>query len=263
MTQRLIRGTLKDIVAKAKINKTRPPAIVIIGEVVKLERRFNWLNRTKRILFTGLAKERFFNEGRTYFHLPLIKIKPMESYEEFDGHLRNIKRFDWIVFSSRYGVEYFFKRLNRIGYDSRTLRGISIAAIGSSTSQRLSDFGILADLVPKEESSRGLLEEFGRIDLRDKKIFLPRSDISDKGLSDGFKELGAYVLTGFAYRNVMAEDLPDLDLSFFNEIIFTSPSGVRNFKARYAYVPAGVKIKSIGAVTEKEVKKRLSEKRER
>ena len=252
-TQKVLTGTLKDIVTKARRRKLRPPAIIIIGEVAKLEKEFNWLTKNRRILFTGLSKERFFIKG-TYFHLPLIKIEPLENYEEFDNYLKHIKNFDWIVFASRYGVEYFFKRLKNIGLDSRVLNNIKIAAIGNSTKNRLLDYGILADVVPEKESSEGLTKKFKKINVKDRRIFLPRSDISDKGLSKAFEELGAKVTTAFAYRNVMPKDLPDLELNFFNEIMFTSPSTVRNFKKRYKKVPKNVKIKCIGDVTLREAK---------
>ncbi|MCM8796243.1 MAG: uroporphyrinogen-III C-methyltransferase [Candidatus Omnitrophica bacterium] len=254
ITQKSLTGTLKDIVRKAKLAKISPPTIVIIGELARRENKFNWFKKNKRILFTGLSQERFFIRGN-YFHLPLIKIEPLNDYREFDKFLKNIKNFDWIVFASRYGVEYFFKRLRMINSDSRVLANIKIAAIGNSTKNRLLDFGILADLVPKKESSEGLIAEFKKIDIKDKKVFLPRSDISDKGLSKALKELGAKVTTSFAYRNVMPKDLPDLDLSNFDEIMFTSPSGVRNFKKRYKKVPRKIKIRHIGNITLKEIKR--------
>src|SRR3972149_10607129 len=73
LTQRLLLGTLKDIAKKAKKQKLIPPSIVIIGKVVESEKDFNWLKKTKRILFTGISPERFFEKG-FIFHLPLIKI---------------------------------------------------------------------------------------------------------------------------------------------------------------------------------------------
>ncbi|MGB9612877.1 MAG: uroporphyrinogen-III synthase, partial [Candidatus Margulisiibacteriota bacterium] len=173
-------------------------------------------------------------------------------YREFDEHLRNIDDFSWIVFSSRYGVEYFFRRLRGIGLDFRVLKGIKIAAIGKSTEKQLSEFGIKADLVPKLESSRGLLEEFKKIGIKGERIFMPRSDLADKGLQRGLKKLGAKVTSAVAYRNVMPKDLPDVDLNAFDEIYFTSPSTVRNFRKKYGRVPRGVKVRCIGKVTEKE-----------
>lgn len=254
LTQKVLLGTLMNIVAKAKKEEIRPPAIIIIGEVVKLQKIFNWLRKNKKILFTGLSQERFFEKG-TYFHLPLIKIKPISDYKDFDNYLRGIKRFNWIVFTSRYGVEYFFKRFRHIGSDIRILVGLKIAVIGKSTQEKIEEFGVLADLVAKKESAQGLLSEFKKIGIKDKKILLPRSDISDKGLGEGLKKLGARVCSSIAYKNVPAQNLPDLDLNFFDEIMFTSPSGVRSFIKRYKNVPDKVKVRCIGEVTLKEARK--------
>jgi len=263
ITQKTLITTLKDIL-KLKTVEVKPPAIIIMGKTVKLEKKFNWLKKSKKILFTGLSGERFFLKG-TYFHLPLIKIRPLDDYRQFDNILKKISHkpstinykpvFDWIIFASRYGVEYFFKRLFELGYDTRILNGIKIAAVGNSTAKRLLDFGISADLVPKNESSKGLLERFRKEDLKGKKIFMPRSDLSDKGLKNGLKHLGATVASSYAYRNVMPKDLPDIDLSNFDEIIFSSPSTVRNFKKRYARLPKGIKINCIGDVTLAQVRK--------
>ena len=254
LTQKVLTGTLKDIVVKAKKNKIKPPAIIIIGEVVKLEKKFNWLKKNKRILFTGISGERFFEKG-FIFHLPLIKIIPLEDYRHFDTLLKNIENYDWIVFLSRYGVQYFFKRLNEIGLDARKLNNTKIAAIGSSTQNRLRDFGIQVQLVPKDESSKGLINEFKKIDIKKKRMFLPRSDISDKDLEGALKSLGAVVQSAVAYRNVMPDNLPDLDLKLFDEIMFSSPSGVRNFVKRYKFIPKKVRVYCIGEVTLREAKR--------
>lgn len=254
ITERAVTGTLRDISEKAKEAGIKPPAVIIIGEVVALAKRFNWIRNNRRILFTGLSEERFFLKG-TCFHLPLIEIKPLKDYAEFDRHLKRIKNFDWIIFASRYGVEYFFKRLRAVGEDSRVLCGIKIAVIGGSTGACLSDHGILADLIPRKESSRGLIEAFQKLKLEGKKIFLPRSDISDKGLERKFEGLGARVTSSFAYTNVMPPDLPELDLKEFDEIMFTSPSTVRNFKKRYVNIPEGIKVTCIGDVTLKEARR--------
>lgn len=273
--QKILIGNLGNIVTKAKGCKVKPPAIIIIGEVAKLEKKFNWLKKNKRVLFTGLSKERFFEKG-VVFHVPMIEIRPLEDYTEFDKWIKKIAKnrghqpsainhqpvFDWIVFASRYGVEYFFNRLDTINLDSRVLSGTKIAAIGNSTASKLREYGIVADLIPKKESSAGLIAEFKnflrrdtRYEMRDTNIFLPRSDISDKGLETGLKHLDISVTSSYAYRNVVPKDLPDLDLNYFDEVMFTSPSTVRNFKKRYGRVPEGVKISCIGEVTSREAKR--------
>jgi len=254
ISQRLCTGRLKDIAAIAKKQGVKPPAIVIIGEVVRLEKDFNWFRKTKKIIFTGLSEQRFFVRGLV-FHLPLIKIVPLEDYRDFDRQLRKITDYHWIVFASRYGVEYFFERLKNIGYDARILHKQKIAAIGNSTRNRLLDFGVIADLLPKEESSQGLIDQFKKVDLKSKKVFMPRSELADKGLALRLKAQGAQVTSGIAYRNLMPEHLPDLDLNNFDEVVLTSPSGVRNFIRRYGKLPKGVSARFVGEVTKREAKR--------
>ncbi len=254
INQKILIGTFKDIIHKVNENNVVAPAIIIIGNVVKLNEYLDWLNDARKILFTGISKERFFSKA-IYFHLPLIKIEPLEDYTEFSALLKEIDKYDWIVFSSRYGVQYFFETLFKIGFDTRYLKGIKIAAIGSSTKNRLLDFGVIADLVPKVESSQGLIDEFSKIDISGKLIFLPRSDLSDKGLSVGLEKQSAKVVSAIAYRNVIPQDLPDIDFEIFDEIMFTSPSGVRNFIKRYGLPPKNIKISCIGDVTLSEARK--------
>lgn len=256
-TQKTVTGTFSDILKKTREEKIRPPAIVIIGEAVKLEKEFNWMRKSRKVLYTGISEERFFDDGM-FFHLPLIKIVPLKGYRELDNLLKRLSAFDWIIFCSRYGVQYFFERLKRKGLDARALSKIKIAAIGNSTSRRLADCGIRADLVPGVESSQGLLEEFEKLNIRDKKILLPRSDLSDKGLERGFKKQGAKVTSVVVYRNVMPDELPDLNLNFFDEIMFTSPSTVKNFKKRYGRVPKQIRLTWIGEVTKKAIKRFLT-----
>lgn len=255
LNQKTIKAKLNDISLAVRKERIQPPAIFIIGKVVDFEKNFNWLKKGQRILFTGLSNERFFTK-EAYFHLPLISIIPISDYTEFDNYLKQIAGYDWLIFTSRYGAEYFFRRLNAVGLDSRELKNINIAAIGNSTKKRLQDFGIIADLVPENESSQGILEEFAKIDIRDRKIFLPRSNLSDKGLTEKLKSFGAKVTAGVCYKNVMPRHLPDLDLNTFSEIMFTSPSGVRNFVQRYGgKIPKKTKVSCIGGVTLKEAKR--------
>lgn len=251
--QRIIVSSLGKIAKEAKENKLKPPVIVIIGEVCSFYKKFN-RKKNKKILFTGLSKKRFFLDGN-FFHLPLIEIEPLENYAKFDSYLEKIKDFDWIIFTSRYGVKYFFQRLEKIKKDVRDLAGAKIAAIGGSTKNKLQEFGIRADLVPKQESSAGLIKAFAKLKIKNKKIFLPHSNISDKGLTKNLRKMGAVVEEAAAYNNTMAKKLPEINWKSFGQIFFTSPSGIRSFKKRYKKIPKEIKVKCIGDVTKKEAQR--------
>lgn len=254
ITQKTTTGYLEKINFIIKKENIQPPSVIIIGDIVRLEKDFNWNRKSRKILFTGLSKKRYFLKGN-YYHLPMIEIKPIKDWTSFDNQLKNILVFDWIIFTSRYAVQYFFERFYFLNYDSRILKNIKIAAIGNSTKNRLADFGILPDLIPKKESSEGLIEEFSKINLKNIKIFMPRSDIADKGLTEKLKKSGVNIVSEVAYKNIMPENLPDINLNSFDEIIFTSPSTVRNFIKRYGKPPENIKISYIGDITKKEAKK--------
>lgn len=254
MNQKTVISDLSHIDRKVKDAGIEPPAIFIIGDVVNFENKFNWFKNTRKVLYTGISDERFFYDA-LFFHLPLIKILPLDNYDEFDSYLKKIPQLDWIIFTSRYSVYYFFKRFFNLGFDARGLSGLTIAAIGSSTNNSLADYGISADLIPQQESSEGLLHELKKINLTGKKVLVPRSDLSDKGLTEELEMMGAAVCAPVAYKNVMPDDLPEIDFSFFDEICFTSPSIVRNFITRYKKVPSHCKITCIGEVTLKEARK--------
>lgn len=248
--QKIVKGEIFKLEEIIRENSITSPSILIIGRVA--ERSFDWFKRQKKILFTGLSPKRYFEDG-IIFHLPLIKIIPLSDYREFDCVIENIESFDWdwIIFTSRFGVYYFFKRFFNLKRDSRDLSGIKIAAIGNSTANKLKKYGILADLIPLKESSIGLIEEFSKINIRGKRIFLPRSDLSDKGIKNKLEEMGAIVVECICYKNIMPDNIPDIDFNFFDEIIFTSPSTVRNFKKRFKNLPENLKIRTIGEVTER------------
>jgi uroporphyrinogen III methyltransferase/synthase len=46
--QRVVTGTLSDIVGKAAVRKIRPPAVIVVGEVVGLRRTLGWFEGKSR-----------------------------------------------------------------------------------------------------------------------------------------------------------------------------------------------------------------------
>ena len=254
INQKILVSTLEDITRDVKREKIAAPGIFIIGESVKLEKKFNWVKKNRRILNTGLSEATPVSLG-THFGLPVISIQPLDDYNEFDRLIKEIDSFNWLIFTSKYSVQYFFWRLMKTGSDARQIHGLKVAAIGAATARRLQDFGINADLVPRNESSKGLLDAFGKIGVRGKRIFFPRSDIADKKLPKELKALGAEVIEVVAYRNAPAQNLPDLVVGSFDEALFTSPSSVRGFVERYGKPPKDVTIKCIGKVSAAQAKK--------
>ncbi len=244
---RVLDAPISQLPAEMRHSGLKPPVLTLTGPVCNHAAG----KKCKRVLFTGLSEERPFVPGERYLHVPMIRILPADDYSELDAAIGRIGCYDWICFTSRYGVRFFFERLISAGKDARCLHGIKIAAIGSSTAAEMERHGLRADMLPEEECSRGLVKAFAGRKERGR-VLLPRSDIADKGLTKALEELGYEVDAAVAYRNVLPEHLPPLDPGSFDAIVFTSPSGVRNFITTYGVPPAGVELRFIGEVTRKE-----------
>lgn len=251
--QRVIQGTLDDFLEVAREAQLRTPAIFIVGRVVELQEKLDWFGRKPRILLPGTHPQKYKHLG-IIVHRPLIKSVPLEDYTQADRVLKRLNAFDWIVFTSTNGVNFLFQRLNAINLDTRAVGTTKVSAIGKTTAEKLKTFGVLADMQPKLESSVGLLEEFQKVSVKDKRILLVRPKVGSSMLLDGLADVGAIVETVVVYRNVDIEP-EETDFAFIDQILFTSGSTIRAFLKRYGSVPAGIKVYCLGQPTLNEAKK--------
>jgi len=265
--QKILEGTLADIVNLARDRKFVPPAILIVGEVVALRDRLQWFDSKplfgKGVVITRPEKQAddlaqlLIKEGATPIHFPTIKIVPPLSWRELDKAIKKLDDYDWLIFTSANGVAYFFERLSAKGKDIRDLKGIKICCIGPATARQVQDKGIRVDLIPGEFISEGILKSFARKKLKGKKILLARAAEARDVLPEGLKKLGARVDVATAYVTVTSgrkkNELEDLFYENRVDVItFTSSSTVNNFRKIMGSgfrLPEGVKIASIGPVT--------------
>ena len=252
--EKTIVGTLADIVSKAQEAKVTPPALLIVGEVVNL-RRSMVQSEEPRVLFTGTHPERFSHLWRVV-HQPMIEIVPLRDYSQADSAIQKMEKFDWIIFTSRYAVKYFFERLGVNALDARAFAGKKVAAIGKETRRHLGDFGITPDLTPAEETSEGIVRSLGREKLKGKKILIPRSALAKDELPTKLREMGAEVDARTFYENRLPPNTRPLNLSEIEIIVFTSPSAVHNFLTVYGSIPKGKRCLCIGKVTLKAAESR-------
>ena len=142
------------------------------------------------------------------------------------------------------------------GKDARALGYAKVAAIGSATAAKLKEYGILADVIPKEFRAEGVLEA-----LRGKlpphaKILIPRAQEAREILPEKLREQGAVVDVVPAYRTVAAEvDAESLKAQMaageIDLVTFTSSSTVTNLIKIIGSADAltGIKTAAIGPVT--------------
>jgi len=270
--QRCVQGTLGEIAAIAEKEKVRPPAIIVIGPVVKLRSRLSWFHTMplfgKRILVTRAPSQarpivRMIEKlGGEAVEFPTIRIEPPENYSEVDAAIEALQSYDWIVFTSVNGVRYFTSRILSIGKDSRCLGGVAICSIGPGTTEALRRRHLVPDLQPKRFSSEGIADEFREVGLRGKKVLLARSNLADRSLPLELAELGAEMKDVVCYQTLRG----DPDRSVIQELLdgridvvtFTSASTARNFAAILGNdlkrIPPRTLFASIGPATTREAR---------
>ena len=251
--QRVITGILKDFIQKVQEANLGTPAIFIVGKVVELQEKLNWFDKKPKVLVLGTHPEKYAHLG-TIVHRPIVKCVGLEDYSHFDEILKRVKTFDWLIFTSAHGVRYFFERLRLAGSDARSLASARIAVIGKTTAGELIGFGILADMVPDNESSTGLLEKFASLDMKGKRVLLPRAKVASRELPEGLAAMHAEVAEVSAYMTVEIEPA-DVDFEHIDMILFTSGSSVRAFVKKFGKVPPRVEAYCLGLPTQAEAKK--------
>ena len=265
--QRCIEGALSEIAARARKEKVRPPAIIVVGKVVRLRKHLAWFERKplfgKRILVTRAASQASHtarmieNLGGEAVDFPTIRIAPPEDYADLDAAIESLPGYDWIVFTSVNGVQAFMARVRKLGKDARCLGGVALCSIGPRTSEALRQENLVPDVQPRRFSSSGIVEELRSSGLKGKKILLARSDLANRELPSGLASLGAEVKEIVCYRTLMGEpDRTAVETLFDGKIaavLFTSASTARNFAAILGKdaqrVPGSTLMASIGPVT--------------
>jgi uroporphyrinogen III methyltransferase/synthase len=184
----------------------------------------------------GLAR-RLAELGATPVVIPAIRIEFTDP-PALDAALRRLSAYDWVVFTSRNGVEAVFRR-------ATGLTGPRVAAIGPATAAALRKRGVEPSLIPDRYVTEAIIPALGEV--RGLRILLPRADIAREALAAGLRERGAVVDEVAAYRTVpAARSRPAL--SDVDAVTFTSSSTVRGF-LQGGPVPINAKVVCIGPVT--------------
>lgn len=221
------------------------PLLIVIGDVVDVGKRNVY---KKTVLYTGTIHPG--NSGEKIIHQPLIELKILDSFSILT-FVEQIKQYRWILFTSRYTVDFLFDLLYRNGLDARIFKDLRIASIGKTTSCALKNKGILPDLEPVVESSEGFLELIDSHRIESSKIIIPRSKKALPVIPLGLRARNWEVETVELYDNFLPENIVPVDLNQIDRVEFSSPSTVNNFKTVYGEFPKELKYTFKGKETEK------------
>jgi uroporphyrinogen III methyltransferase/synthase len=268
--QETVAGTLADIADRIEAAQLKPPATVIIGEVVALREKLNWFEHLplfgRRIVVTRAPEQaadfaaRLRALGAQAIELPVISLEPPSDPAPLDAAIANLSAYDWLIFTSVNGVRFFLDRLDRSNTDLRSLRA-RICAIGPATRRAIENLHLKVDVMPPEFVAERVVVALSAEDLRGKRILLPRAAIARDVIPAELSKLGAQVDVVEAYRNVIPQNAAARARAVFDDphkpewITFTSSSAVKNFLAVAGReVLQQVRIASIGPVTSQTIR---------
>ena len=242
-SQRVVTGTLEDVVGRGEEAGLTPPVVAVIGQVADLRREISWFDNRplfgKRVLVTrsriqaSALSAMLADEGAEPVEVPTIEFLPVEDDSRLDSAIESLAEYGWVVFTSANGVEAFFRRMDSLGRDARVVAKTRVAAIGPATAEALNKHGISADLVPAEYVSEAVVRAMEAWGIAGTRTLLPRADIGREELGEGLARAGALVDQVPVYRTVTPEGsrrlaseslkAGDIDL-----VTFTSSSTVTN-----------------------------------
>jgi len=255
-------ATLADAVERADM---KPPATVIIGEVVRLREKLNWYERLplfgRRIVITRAARqaaelrEPLHALGAEVIELPVISIEPAEDPGPLERAAERIGDYDWIIFTSVNGVRFFVDALDRSKLDLRAIRA-RVCATGPATAGALERLHIKVDLMPERYVAESLAAAFAHVEMAQKRVLIPRAAVARDVIPVELRRRGATVDVVEAYRNMMPPGAAERVRGIFEGarrphwVTFTSSSTATNFlDAAGSAALEGVRVASIGPVT--------------
>ena len=267
--QQTVSGTLSDIVEKVREANLQPPAVIVVGEVVKCREELNWFEHRplfgRRIVVTRAREQasdfraRLEELGAACIEFPTIAVVPPPSWAPLDEAISVLSDYDWVIFTSVNGVKSFIGRMRAAGKDARDLKGIRLAAIGPKTAEALEAVMLRPDLVPSEYRAEAILEALSDYSVSTKRFLMPRAMVAREILPEKLRERGARVDVVPAYQTV----LPDRDAQKIRSLLsdgridcltFTSSSTVSNFfsmvgKEELEHCKENVVVACIGPIT--------------
>ncbi len=283
--QKRVVSDVSNLPKEAKKAGIKTPAIIVVGRVCSLEKDFNWAEKRPlgglKIAVTrpkdrdSSLADKLFMLGAEIVVMPTIETKEIENNKPLEEAINDIRRFDYVAFTSPVGVTGFFNKLRDMKKDIRDLGSIKFAAIGSATKAAIEKMGILVDLMPSVYSGKALGEliaresvEWGAKIGREPQILIPRAKI---GTDEVIKPLDT---EGIKYTDIAVYDtfeakLEEQDSNHMNftslidfasedvdYVAFTSASTVRGFVEVSGLSDfSGIKAVCIGEKTAEEAAK--------
>ncbi len=237
--QRTVTGTLSDIAQLAAEANIEPPALTVVGDVVRERERIGWFEQRPllgRTVAVTRARAQAGRLGRLLAELgaevletPTISTQPLLD-AEVRRAVEQIAVYDLICCTSQNGVEALFGMLADAGLDARALSGAQVGAVGRATADAFAARGIAADFVPERATAEGLLNLLDADEWAGRNVLLAVAANARAVLREGLEQRMANV-DEVAFYETRVEPLPAEEAVAVRNadiVTFASGSAVRS-----------------------------------
>ncbi len=240
--QQVVTGTVATIAKVAQAARLKPPSLLIVGDCVRLREQANWVEQRPlhglRIGITrpaGQAEEtlrRARQLGAEPILMPTIAIAPLTEWSAVDATINELASYDWAIFTSVNGVDGLLERLHTRGLDGRAFGRCQLAAIGTTTAERLARWHLQADLIPDEFRAEALAAAL-RPQIGGKKVLWVKASRGRDVLPQELRAAGAELTELPVYQNIDATEFTPqvqelLRTGELDWICLSSPSGAKS-----------------------------------
>lgn len=172
-------------------------------------------------------------KGATVIDFPMIKTVSKSINNQIIELVSNINDFQWLVFTSKNGVNCFFETYKNY-IDPSTIKFCKIAVVGNATAVELHKFGFKANYISRGKNAEKLALELleNQVEINEK-VLLVLGELANDELEN---KLSEFVVTSRidVYQTISTDSIPVEIIERINKrkydlILFTSPSTVRNF----------------------------------
>jgi uroporphyrinogen III methyltransferase/synthase len=261
--QQSIRCTLGTLERALQEHGIRPPAVIVVGDVVRLAPETTWFAGRpligSRVLVTrprAQAKsltDKLTELGADVLFQPAIEISDPPNWATADEAMGRIREYDWLVFSSANGVSYFLDRFWSRRNDLRDLATVKLAAIGPGTAKELARYRLSPDLMPRQYRAEDLAEALAP-HARGCRFLLARASRGRELLAQELEAAGALVEQVVVYASLDVEHpspavAEDLARGRIDWVTVTSSAIARSLVRMFGMDLKRAKLASISPVT--------------
>ncbi len=190
----------------------------------------------------------------------MIEIVENEFSENETETIKNTSDFDWIVFTSKNGVSYFLKALEKYNI-TPDFSNTKFAVIGKATAKILQIKGYNVSYVNTGSTSKRFASDLRNIIKKGQSVLFPLGNLASNLLCDAvsiFAEVSRIDVYKTTAPQKINENIKNIIIeNKYDLIIFTSPSGFNNFLEKIQEItPENLKIACIGETTKKAIEEK-------